>query len=129
MVMYPAILSFAIGMVLPSQAHHGPTLLLSAVFVGLGYGTTQSSAQALAIKRSPAHRIGLATSTFYIFVAVGIGFGPFILGFLTPLVGFRGMYIAMAILLAAGIVLYHFLVGKTEKDGNDGHAVVQSSTI
>ncbi|MEC0307775.1 MFS transporter [Paenibacillus lautus] len=128
-VMYPAILSFAIGMVLLSQAHHGPTLLLSAVFVGLGYGTTQSSAQALAIKRSPAHRIGLATSTFYIFVDVGIGFGPFILGFLTPLVGFRGMYIAMAILLAAGIVLYHFLVGKTEKDGNDGHAVVQSSTI
>lgn len=128
-VMYPTILSFAIGMVLLSQAHHGPTLLLSAVFVGLGYGTTQSSAQALAIKRSPAHRIGLATSTFYIFVDVGIGFGPFILGFLTPLVGFRGMYIAMAILLAAGIVLYHFLVGKTEKDGNDGHAVVQSSTI
>jgi MFS family permease len=128
-VMYPAILSFAIGMVLLSQAHHGPTLLLSAVFVGLGYGTTQSSAQALAIKRSPAHRIGLATSTFYIFVDVGIGFGPFILGFLTPLVGFRGMYIAMAILLAAGIVLYHFLVGKKEKDGNDGHAVVQSSTI
>ena len=62
--MYPAILSFAIGMVLLSQAHHGLTLLLSAVFVGLGYGTTQSSAQALAIKRSPAHRIGLATSTF-----------------------------------------------------------------
>ncbi|WP_339292005.1 MFS transporter [Paenibacillus sp. FSL W8-0187] len=128
-VMYPAILSFAIGMVLLSQAHHGLTLLLSAVFVGLGYGTTQSSSQALAIKRSPAHRIGLATSTFYIFVDVGIGFGPFILGFLTPLVGFRGMYIAMAVLLAAGIVLYHFLVGKKERDGNDGHAVVHSSKI
>ncbi|MBP1891304.1 MFS family permease [Paenibacillus lactis] len=113
-VMYPAIVSFAIGILLLGLAHHGITLLLSAVFVGLGYGTTQSSSQALAIKRSPAHRIGLATSTFYIFVDVGIGFGPLLLGFLTPLAGFRGMYMTIAVLLALSVILYYFLVGKRE---------------
>lgn len=86
-VMYPAIIAYAIGMVLLSQAHSGIILLLAGVFIGLGYGTLQSSSQALAIKLSPAHRMGLATSTFYIFVDIGIGFGPFALGFITPLVG------------------------------------------
>ncbi|MGV2806036.1 MFS transporter, partial [Clostridium perfringens] len=58
-----------------------------------------------------------------------IGVGPCILGGLTPRGGFRGIYIAMAVLLAAGIVLYHFLVGNKERAGNDGHAVVHSSKI
>lgn len=118
-VMYPAIIAYAIGMVLLSQAHNGIILLLAGVFIGLGYGTLQSSSQALAIKLSPAHRMGLATSTFYIFVDIGIGFGPFALGFITPLVGFRGMYLLIAAMLAASVVLYHLLVGRQQKNGWD----------
>lgn len=113
-VMYPAIVLFAIGLAILSKVHSGPLLLLSAVFVGLGYGTTQASAQALAVKRSPVHRMGLATSTFYIFVDVGIGVGPFILGFLTPVIGYNGMYMAMAALMIVGFVLYYALVGRKE---------------
>lgn len=128
-VMYPAILSFAIGILLLAEAHHGITLLLSAMFVGLGYGTTQSSAQALAIKRSPEHRIGLATSTFYIFVDVGIGFGPLLLGFLTPLVGFRGMYLTIAVLLALSVILYYALVGKKESRSTQGRTTAPSSPV
>ncbi|WP_282155297.1 MFS transporter [Cytobacillus gottheilii] len=111
-VIYPAILFYILGMLLLSQVHSGTMLLLSAVLIGLGYGTIQASAQALAIKVTPSHRIALATSTFYIFVDVGIGIGPFILGFITPYIGFRGMYILMTILLMAGILLYHFWIGR-----------------
>ena len=111
-VIYPAIVSYIIGMLILSQVHSSGLLLVSAVFIGLGYGTLQSSTQALAIKLTPHHRIALATSTFYICVDVGIGFGPFLLGFITPVVGLSGMYVAITILLVASIFLYYVMVGR-----------------
>lgn len=122
-VMYPAIICFIIALVLLSQVHSGFTLLLSAVFVGLGYGTTQASAQAYAVKKSPVHRMGLATSTFYIFLDLGIGVGPFLLGFLTPLIGYRGMYMAMAILLVVSFFVYYMMVGRKEKAEAQDHTL------
>lgn len=120
-VMYPAILCFMVGLFLLGEAHSGFTLLLSAVFVGLGYGTAQSSSQALAVKRSPIHRMGLATSTYYIFLDLGVGVGPFLLGFLVPTTGYRGIYIAMGILLLVAFVLYYFIVGRKEKEAQNNH--------
>lgn len=52
-------------------------LLLSGALLGLGYGTTSSSVQAIAVNASPKHRIGLATSTNFIFQDLGVGIGPF----------------------------------------------------
>jgi len=111
-VMYPTFLSFAIGLAILSQAYQGEVLLLAGVFVGLGYGTFMSSAQAIAIKVSPRHRLGLATSTFFIFLDGGIGIGPFILGFLIPITGFRGLYICMAIVVFFCVSLYYFMHGR-----------------
>ena len=37
-----------------------------------------------------------ANSTFYIFLDIGTGVGPFFLGFLVSPLGYRGMYLAMA---------------------------------
>lgn len=122
-VMYPAIICFIIAMILLSQVHSGLILLLSAVFVGLGYGTTQASAQAYAVKKSPVHRMGLATSTFYIFLDLGIGVGPFLLGFLTPFIGYRGMYMAMAVLLVVSLIVYYMIVGRKEKAEAQDHTL------
>ncbi|WP_160032532.1 MFS transporter [Paenibacillus sp. An7] len=122
-VMYPAIICFIIAMILLSQVESGLILLLSAVFVGLGYGTTQASAQAYAVKKSPVHRMGLATSTFYIFLDLGIGVGPFLLGFLTPLIGYRGMYMVMAGMLAVSLYVYYVLVGRKEKAEAKDHTL------
>ncbi|WP_454193315.1 MFS transporter [Paenibacillus sp. Marseille-Q7038] len=122
-VMYPAIICFIIALILLSQVHSGIILLLSAVFVGLGYGTTQASAQAYAVKKSPVHRMGLATSTFYIFLDLGIGVGPFLLGFLTPLIGYRGMYMVMAGLLVVSFFVYYIMVGRKEKAEAQDHTL------
>ncbi|MBA9026499.1 MFS transporter [Peribacillus huizhouensis] len=111
-VMYPAFLFFAIGLLILSQVHLGYSLLVAGVFVGLGYGTFMSSAQAISIKVSPKHRMGLATSTYFIFTDLGVGIGPFILGSLIPVMGFRGLYMTMAIVIFACIFLYYFLHGK-----------------
>lgn len=37
-----------------------------------------------------------SNSTFYIFLDIGTGVGPFFLGFLVSPLGYRGMYLAMA---------------------------------
>ena len=115
-VMYPSFILFAAALMLLSQAHHGLALLAAGALTGLGYGTFSSSAQALSIKVSPKHRIGLATSTFYIFLDGGIGFGPFLLGFLIRLIGFRNMYLIMGGTSIASMILYYFLhAGKKSK--------------
>jgi MFS family permease len=80
--------------------------------VGLGYGTLSSSGQAISIKVSPKERMGLATSTWFIFLDGGIGIGPFILGFLIPLMGYRGLYLIMGIIVFACLFLYYFLHGR-----------------
>ncbi|MFB6468770.1 MFS transporter [Cytobacillus sp. Hz8] len=114
MIMYPALFIFAIGMLLLSTANHGIILLIAGAVIGFGFGNFQSSAQAVAIKVTPAHRMGLATSTFFIFIDVGYGIGPYLLGFMIPLTGYRGMYVTMGICALATIILYHFMHGKKE---------------
>ena len=64
-VLYPSFLLFSIGLIMLSQANSAFLLLLAGSFVGLGFGTYLSGAQAISIKVSPPHRFGLATSTFF----------------------------------------------------------------
>ncbi|MCT8975660.1 MFS transporter [Clostridium sp. CX1] len=111
-VMYPAILLFAIALVILSQSHKGFSLLLAGALVGLGYGTTSSSVQAISVKVSPKHRMGLATSTNFIFQDLGVGLGPFILGYFVPLIGYRGLYMIMAVVIFLCLFLYYFLHGR-----------------
>ena len=109
LVVYPCLLIFAIGMLLLSQASHGITLLLAGAIIGLGYGNFLSCGQAISIKGVPTHRLGLATATYYIFLDVGFGVGPYIFGSLVPFTGYRGLYLMMAMVILATIILYYFL--------------------
>jgi hydrogenase/urease accessory protein HupE len=60
--------------------------------------------------------MGLATSTFFMFADFGAGFGPFLIGFLIPVLGFTNLYIMMAVVVLAATVLYYFVHGR--KKGN-----------
>jgi MFS family permease len=64
-VMYPAFILFAIGLLVLSQIHQGFMLLLAGALIGLGYGTFMPKAQAISVKVSPPHRVGLAIATFF----------------------------------------------------------------
>ncbi|BGE81197.1 MFS transporter [Staphylococcus petrasii] len=114
-VMYPVLVSFAIGLVILGMTHTPFALLVSAAFIGFGYGTIIPTAQAIAIQQSPASKMGLATSTFYIFVDFGAGMGPFILGLFIPYIGYRNLYLSMAALLVIAIIVYFFVHGKNHK--------------
>lgn len=116
-IMYPAILIFTTGMVLFSQAHHGYILLLSAALIGLGFGAIQSSTQAISVKITPQHRMGLANSTYFAFSDIGMGTGPLLVGLLVPFTGYRGMYTVVAVIGAICLLLYYLLHGKKAVNG------------
>lgn len=117
-VMYPTYLFFALGLLLIGVAHSGWMLLLAAIFIGLGYGSFSPFGQAIAIRNSEAHRLGITTSTFFGFMDMGVGFGPFILGMFMPLLGYRNLYFASAILALLIAVIYHFVHGRHAKREN-----------
>ena len=111
-VIYPSILLFAIGLIILSQVQHGMVLLIAGTVIGIGFGTLQSSAQTVAVNLAPRNRVGLATSTFFVFYDLGIGVGPFVLGFFLPFIGFRVMYVGMAMIAFIGIIIYYLVHGK-----------------
>lgn len=110
--MYPAILIFMVGMIVLSQARHGYTLLMAGALIGLGLGVVQFSGQAIAIKATVPHRLGLANSTFFMFIDISVGVGPFILGLFVPFTGYRALYGGVAILALACVFLYYILHGR-----------------
>lgn len=111
-IMYSAIAVMAIGLIVFSQAYYGFMLLAAAVFIGLGYGAIQSSGQAIAVKATEKHRMGLATSTFFMLGDIGMGTGPYVFGTAISLVGYRGMYTGVAIIMLGCLFLYYVLWGK-----------------
>ncbi|MFD2761525.1 MFS transporter [Lentibacillus juripiscarius] len=113
-VMYPAFFLFAAGLLLLSTAETGITLLLAGVLIGLGFGNMQSTTQAIAVKVTPPQRVGLATSTYYISLDAGLGFGPYLLGFIIPLIGYQNLYILMGVLVFLTTALYYFMHGRKE---------------
>lgn len=117
-VMYPALLLFTLGLVLLSRAESGFILLLAGALVGLGFGTIMSCAQVIATKEAPRHCIGLATATFFFFLDLGVGSGPFLIGHIIPIVGFRGMYMLMAVIVFSSIFLYYYVHGKKASASN-----------
>ena len=115
-VMYPAIIMFAIGLAVISQASLSMAFLIAAALIGFGYGNIQSVTQALAIKVTPPERLGLANTTYFIALDLGLGFGPFLLGYIVPSLGYRGMYMTLAFVVLAGIIVYYFLHGRRDKE-------------
>lgn len=111
-VLYPALVAFFIGMFVLSQTNTSILLLLAGALIGFGYGTYMSSGQAIAIQSAPAHRTGIATSTFFILTDLGLGLGPFIQGYLVPSIGYSGLFFSLAILLVICLPLQHLLYGR-----------------
>lgn len=111
-VVYPTLLSFALGLLLLGAAPNAPVVLVAGAFVGFGFGALLPSAQAIAVTEAPAHRVGTATSTFYLLLDAGTGLGPLLLGLLIPVAGFPGMYTVLAGVVLASTLLYHAVHGR-----------------
>lgn len=111
-VMYPTFLLFAVGLALVGFAQNPFILILSAVFMGLGYGSFAPFGQAIAIREAGEKRLGVATSTFFGFLDLGVGVGPLVMGMLLPALGYRNLYYTSALIAIGITVLYAIFLGR-----------------
>ncbi len=114
-VVYPALFVMACSLFLLGMADNSLVFLLSGILLGVGFGTFQSTAQAIATKVAPSHRLGQATSTFYILLDLGIGFGPYLLGLAVPVAGYRGIYLGESVIALFTLFLYYLLHGRKQR--------------
>lgn len=71
-----------------------------------------SGGQSYALLNAPKNKLGLATSTYYIFLDIGGGIGPYIFGFAGQSLGYKAMYQICAGLVFIVLILYFFLIFK-----------------
>ncbi|CAM3816086.1 MFS transporter [Cohnella lubricantis] len=110
MLVYPTLLLYAGGLVVLASANSAFTFLLSAGIIGLGYGSLFPCLQAIAVQSVPRERVGLATSTFFIFFDSGVGIGSVLLGSVASATSNRTMYLAAAAIVALAAIVYFALL-------------------
>lgn len=113
-VVYPAIFIFIVGMILLSQVHTVVELLSTAVMLGLGNGALFSTFQTLAINSSPRHRVGLATSTYFVLFDIGTGLGAYTLAMVATYTNYRTMYLMTAGIMLITVLIYRFSYQKSQ---------------
>jgi MFS family permease len=99
-VILPGLVSIAIGLALLPFAHSLFQLMLSAAFIGLGFGSSQPATMALTVDFVSPDERGMAVSTYFLGFDSGISTGSFVLGAIATRFGFNAAWI-----LAAGCVL------------------------
>jgi predicted MFS family arabinose efflux permease len=114
-IVYPCIILYFIGMILLGFSTLGFMLLIAAIIIGLGYGNLFSAHQTIAVKVAEPQNVGLATSTFFIFFDLGLGFGPYFLGLIVPHLGYAGLYITLGIIMILLIIPYYFFYGRYDR--------------
>lgn len=114
-VVYPAFIFLIISFAMLMFSFYGWVLLIAGIALGIGYGNLSSSMQAIAIKVSPSTKYGLATSTYFIGLDIGIGFGPSFLGLFTHMITYSQLYGIMAILGIITLFIYFVVHGRNVK--------------
>ncbi|MFI7482379.1 MFS transporter [Kocuria sp. M1R5S2] len=111
-VLHPALLLFVVALLMLAVADSPALVLASGAVLGVGYGAVLSAAQAAAVRRAPLTRVGLATSTYFLCMDVGVALGPVLLGALVPVLGYRGMYATAAAVVGLGLVYWAAVPGR-----------------
>ena len=111
-IFFPIFLLTALSLVLLAHAEYGWMLLLSGFTLGVGFGNFQSVGQAVSLSLVSRSRFAQATTTFFIFFDFGIGLGPYLFGFLVPIIGYSGMYLTLSGTVICALAIYYILHGK-----------------
>ncbi|MDR1008098.1 MAG: MFS transporter [Campylobacteraceae bacterium] len=111
-IIYPSLVFTCIGFILLYLAKTPALMLLSALFLGLGIANFQTAIQTVCIKLVKGRSVSQAMSTYFIFMDLGIGAGPYLYGLLVPYINFDGLFAGAAIVTIICIFLYYLVYGK-----------------
>ncbi|KAB0630262.1 MFS transporter [Acinetobacter gandensis] len=105
-VIYPSFVFFTIGLVIVSFLNNQWVMWLSAVFMGIGYGSVFPCLQTVAIQSVEKPRMGHAISTFFTLFDVGLAVGSVVMGVLIAWMGFQATYLFCAAMVIVTLVVY-----------------------
>ncbi len=105
-VIYPSFVFFTIGLVIVSFLNNQWVMWLSAVFMGIGYGSVFPCLQTVAIQSVEKPRMGHAISTFFTLFDVGLALGSVVMGVLIAWMGFQATYLFCAAMVILTLVVY-----------------------
>lgn len=105
-VIVPAFFFFGIGLVMLAYVEGAVLFLIAGAFVGIGYGSLNTSLQALAIQATKPERSSYATATYFTMFDVGIALGSYVLGIIALKLGYMAVYLGSAALMVGVLALY-----------------------
>lgn len=105
-VIVPSFIFFAIGLVVVTLVNNQWMLWLSAIFIGIGYGSVFPCLQTLTIQTVDKHRMGHAISTFFICFDIGLAIGSVVMGLVIAQWSFEFMYWCCAVLVILNLIIY-----------------------
>lgn len=102
----PGGIFLSLSLVCISFADNLFMLMPAAVFFGIGISLVQTSLQSMAVSAVPKERRGAATAVYFMGYDAGIVFGSAFAGVLAAHAGYARTFLIMALLPAAGALLY-----------------------
>ena len=101
----PGAISYSIALILIIVSNSFPTLMIAAIFHGLGAGLLLPSLMTFMINNVKADRRASASATFYNMLDIGTGTGVVILGSLAGFIGYVDIYNFVVVMMALFIAL------------------------
>jgi MFS family permease len=122
-VLIPGASSIAVGLLILSYSTTVPTLVIAAVFYGIGYGSIQPTLQAWTIFRVAPNRRGAATATYFSAFDLGLGVGALWVGFLAQWLSYATIFkISILFMGMFGVVYSIYLIREKKSRAVDNHA-------
>ena len=112
-VIIPSFLLFAIGLVILGNADTPFLLLISAIGLGMGYGTLTTSFQSLCVQATAPERTSYATATYFTLFDLGIAVGSYVLGIVAVSIGYSAIYFVSAALMLVMLLVYSLFFART----------------
>jgi MFS family permease len=103
-VIVPGLISIAVGLLLLPFASNLFLFLLSAAFMGMGFGTCQPATMAWTVDLVSLDQRGMAVSTYFLGFDAGISTGSFALGAIATTFNFSIAWIAAAACVLLGLL-------------------------
>lgn len=105
-ILYPAFLLYAIGIVILSKSYTLTPVLIAGVLKALGQGNGTPAIQAESVKQLSSDRSGVAISTCFIGQDIGNAVGPIFASSMAGAIGYEQMFMLYACLLIFSLFIY-----------------------
>ena len=114
-VMLPHLAFAAVGYILLAFASNGIMLVIAGIFIALGWGNCMSLGMGIIARDTPPARTTVGVSTFFMLCDIGMGIGPFVLGFALTALGYSNLYILCGFITAIALACYWLFHGRKHR--------------